>query len=372
MNIIFTIGIFLAFFQFLLLLNKKAKSLPDKILAFWMLAIGIHLTSSYLYFAGYWETYPHLIGITVPFPLLYGPLLYLYTLTSLRNNKHLQKKDYIHFLPVLLSYIYMFRFYFFYSAEEKKLVDNGIIDDFKIFSILLLILFLISGITYSFFSYRLITKHKQLIENNFSYNERINLNWLKYCILGTGLIFFTVVVVIVTRDFIGVNYPFNPDLIFYSMAIIAILALGYFGIRHQNIFADNTISEITYFKPKGEYKNSGLKDEQAQKEYKNLLKLMSEQKPYLEPKLSLAALADMLKISPNYLSQIINQYEGQNFNDFVNKYRIEEFIKNSSDNKNFSILANALDAGFNSKSSFNNVFKKHKGITPSQYLSKFH
>jgi len=370
MNTIFTIGIFLAFFQFVLLLNKKNKSLPDKILAIWMLIIGIHFTSYYLYYLGYWNKYPHLIGVTVPFPFLYGPFLYLYTLTSLSNNKKLNKKDYLHFLPAVLSYLYMFRFYFFYSAEEKRLVDTGAIDDFKIFSIILLVLFMISGMTYSFYSYKLITKHRQLIDNNFSNDENINLNWLKYCIWGTGLIFSTVVLVVVSRNLMGVEYPFNPDLIFYSMAIVGIFALGYFGIRHQNIFVDNTVSSITDLQSKSEYKNSGLNDEKARKGHKKLLQIMTEKKPYLEPKLTLSMLAGMLQISPNYLSQIINQFEQQNFNDFVNKYRVEEFIERANKNSNFSILANAFDSGFNSKSSFNNVFKKHKGITPSQYISK--
>ena len=374
MNVIFIIGIFLSFFQFILLLNKRCKTLPDKILAFWMCVIGIHLTSYYLFYLGYWDKYPHLVGITVPFPLLYGPLLYLYTHSSLRNNTHLRKKDYLHFAPAILSYLYMFKFYFFYTIEQKRLVDNGEIDDFKVFIIILLIVFMVSGITYSLFSYRLINKHKRLIDNNFSYTEHINLNWLKYCIWGTGLIFSTIVVIIISRDFMGVQYHFNADLIFYSMFVIAILALGYFGIRHQSIFIDNVVTEISEFtesKSDGEYRRSGLKDDVAQNAHKKLLQIMSEQKPYLEPKLTLSTLADMLDISPNHLSQIINQYQQQNFNDFVNTNRIEEFIQKASGNKNFTILAHALDSGFNSKSSFNSVFKKHKGITPSQYMSKY-
>lgn len=348
--------------------------MPDKILAFWMCIIGIHLTSYYLFYLGYWDRYPHLIGITAPFPLFHGPMLYLYTLSSLRNNAHLLKKDYLHFAPAILSYFYMFRFYFFYSIEQKRLVDSGEINDFKVFSTILLIVCMVSGIGYSLFSYRLINKHKHLIDNNFSYTERINLNWLKYCIWGAGLIFSTILVIVISRDFMGVQYRFNADLIFYSMFVIAIFALGYFGIRHQGIFIDNVVTEVPEFtesKSEGEYKRSGLKDDVAQNAHKRLLQIMSEQKPYLEPNLTLRTLADMLDISPNHLSQIINQYQQQNFNDFINKNRIEEFIQKASGNKNFTILAHAFDSGFNSKSSFNSVFKKHKGMTPSQYMSKY-
>ena len=370
MNVIFIIGIFISLFQFVLLLNKKSKSLPDKVLAALMMTISIHLTSYYLYYLGYWVTYPHLVGITVPFPLFYGPLLYLYILNSLKGENHLRRIDHLHFAPAILSYLYMFKFYFFYSAEEKRLVDSGQLNYSEVFTTVLLLAFMISGIAYSILSYQLLRKHKRLIENNFSDTENINLNWLKNFILGFGFIFLTVAVVVVSRDFMHFKYNFNPDYIFYSMMILAILALGYFGIRLENIFVDN-VDLVKESKSKGEYKNSGLKDNDASTKYNLLLSLMEEAKPYLESKLTLNALAQRLEISPNHLSQIINQFEKQNFNDFVNKYRIEEFIRKASENNNYSLLANALDSGFNSKSTFNAVFKKQKGSTPSQFMSLY-
>jgi len=118
------------------------------------------------------------------------------------------------------------------------------------------------------------------------------------------------------------------------------------------------------------YKNSGISAELATKLYEKAMKLMEEQKPYLNPRLSLTDLARQLDISSNQLSQIINQQGGVNFHDFVNRYRVEEFLQNAKSNKNYSLLALALDAGFNSKSSFNYIFKKQKGISPSQYLSQ--
>jgi len=351
MNVIFTIGIFISLFPV------------------WMIVISVHLTSYYLCYLGYWDKYPHLVGITVPFPLFYGPILYLYTLYSLKNDTQIIKKDYLHFAPAILSYLYMFKFYFFYSADEKRLVDMGEINDFDVFSNILLITFIISGISYSFLAYHHLNKHKKIIDNNFSNTERINLNWLKSFIWGIGLIFLTVIIIIISRDFIGLEYSFNPDYIFYSMLVFAILILGYFGIRHQNIFVDNIIIEVN--KIKGEYEKSGLKVDNATNKYNSLLELMAEQKPYLEPKLTLNSLAKLLEISPNHLSQIINQYEQQNFNNFINKYRVKEFIKRASVNNNFSFLAHALDSGFNSKSTFNTVFKKQKGVTPSQFMSNY-
>jgi AraC-like DNA-binding protein len=97
---------------------------------------------------------------------------------------------------------------------------------------------------------------------------------------------------------------------------------------------------------------------------------MKSEKPYLIPKLTLGDLAKKLDISSNHLSQIINQYEKVNFHDFINTYRVNEFIERAESNKSFNFLAHALDSGFSSKSSFNNVFKKLKNSTPSQYFEE--
>ena len=96
---------------------------------------------------------------------------------------------------------------------------------------------------------------------------------------------------------------------------------------------------------------------------------MEKEKPYLNGKLSLKEVADSLNISVNHLSQVINEQTGMSFFDFVNKYRIEEVKVRLTDPKNeqFTLLAIAFDCGFNSKSSFNSIFKKIMGFTPSQF-----
>lgn len=373
MDAIFISGISMSFFIALLLLTKRHKALTDKILAVWVTVIGVHLLSYFLYHLGYWQRYPHMIGITAPFPLLHGPLLYLYTLYSLRPDRKLRRVDYLHFAPALMGYLYMSRFFFFYSAEEKMLVDSGAVNDFSVFSSVLLVAFIASGLTYAVLSYRLTRKHQQKIEENFSYEEGINLIWLRNCIYGIGIIFLAAAIIIVLRDAMGVSFSFNADFIFYSLIILFIFYLGYFGIRHRDMFADNPAVEpgnLDVADTEEKYKKSGLKPEALDEAHRRLRECMSLEKPYLDPKLNLAALADSVGVSPNQLSQVINQKEQVNFHDFVNRYRVEEFIRLASENRNYSLLAIALDSGFNSKSSFNGIFKKQTGTTPSQYISQ--
>lgn len=363
----------MSLFIVVLLITKKEKTLPDKILAVWIIIIAIHLLGFYYNQVGYWDKYPHLIGVTAPVPLFHGPLLYLYCLYALRGEQKIRLVDYLHFSPGVLAYMYMFKFFFFYSPAEKIQVDKGEINDFQAFSVVLLVAILISGLAYAVISYRLTLRYRNKLKDRYSYSEGISLKWLRYCILSIGMVFLLAVVVFLLRDGLNYTFPFNPEYIFYAILIVFIFYIGYFGIKHENIFVNQPIignNETNQGATSAKYQNSGMSAEIATELYEKLLKFMKEKKPYLNPKLSLSGLAQQLDISPNQLSQIINQQAEVNFHDFVNKYRVDEFLQTANSNKNYSLLAMALDVGFNSKSSFNYIFKKQKGISPSQYLSK--
>ena len=132
-------------------------------------------------------------------------------------------------------------------------------------------------------------------------------------------------------------------------------------ILRQDLFT------IPHFKDSVE-KRTVLSDN-TEDHYQNVLNLMNQEKLYKDSNLNMDILADRANLSNGYLSQIINQKERKNFYDFVNKYRVEEVKENLLDPSfdHYSILGIALDAGFKSKSTFNSVFKKMTGHTPSGY-----
>lgn len=102
----------------------------------------------------------------------------------------------------------------------------------------------------------------------------------------------------------------------------------------------------------------------------NLLKFISEEKPYLDPNLSLRSLAAQIDIHPNQLSWLLNESLGKNFNEFINHYRVDAFQRLCKDPKNshITLIGLAYDSGFNSKTVFNTSFKKETGLTPKQYI----
>lgn len=385
MSSIFVIGIFLCCFLSVLLFSKAAKRLPDNILGVWLLCIATYLLNYYLHYLGYWEKYPHLVGATHPFPLLFAPFVYLYVVTNLRQPQRLYWRDSLHFLPFAVTYVLMFPFLFGYSAAEKAMIDQADYHSpYQWLFTISFIAFVIVCVAYSVATYHKINQYEQIIGEQFAYNEGISLQWLRLLLIGFGIIFSVMIVGYVLQFLLEIELAVNVELIFLGLFVLLIALIGFWGIRYQGIFtAEKTKILYSSEKPAEaeeteeplkmpEYRKSGLKPEEAKTLHQQLLTLMATEKPYLEPKLSLAQLADSLGVLPNHLSQIINQYEGKNFYDFVNSYRVDEFIalaKKDTD-KNFNLLGLAFEAGFNSKSSFNQVFKKIKGQTPSQFVNE--
>ena len=96
---------------------------------------------------------------------------------------------------------------------------------------------------------------------------------------------------------------------------------------------------------------------------------MKTQKPYLTPALTLEKLAAQMTLQPRFLSHVINRYFECNFFDFVNSYRVEEaknLLADSAQGEK-TILDIMFDVGFNSKATFNTLFKKKVGMTPTEY-----
>ena len=97
---------------------------------------------------------------------------------------------------------------------------------------------------------------------------------------------------------------------------------------------------------------------------------MSEQKPFLKTEFSLPDLAQQLGTSVHTLSQTINERLGKSFFEMVAEYRVGEAKKLLKDQPNIKVEEIAEQVGYNSKSSFNTVFKKLTGSTPSEFRSR--
>ncbi len=357
---IYIAGISIAVFFEFLLITKKNKSEADKILVLWMFLITVHLFLFYLSFSKEIYNYPFLLGVNLPLPLLHGVFLYLYVGSVTSQLPAGRNLLFIHFIPAVVTYLYLIAF-FVLPADQKILVFKNRGAGYEVFNTIRVIAVCISGIVYIAWSGWLLRKHRRRILDKFSYQEKIDLHWLRILTWGLGGIWLLVL------------YG-NDGLVFGGVAVLVFL-IGFFGIRQVRIFTPDKVTPagvtLSGQEQKGKYARSGLTRELSEKLYQELLRLMNEEFIYRKSDLSADDLASRLKTHPNYLSQIINEKEGKNFYDFVNHYRLEEFkqLLSNPKNRNLTLLSLAFDCGFNSKSSFNRYFKKATGQTPSEYFT---
>ena len=156
-----------------------------------------------------------------------------------------------------------------------------------------------------------------------------------------------------------------------ALILVLLWSIAVWGLRQKPGFAEldqkDVVSQETLLllsEPK--YQRSALDDDMADNIIQKLQRAMVQDQRYLDASLSLPKLAKHIFVSPNYVSQTLNQKLGVNFFDYVNSYRVhaaKEQLRRSND----TVLDIAMNVGFNAKSSFYTAFQKDTGYTPSQY-----
>lgn len=379
MEVIFLLGSIQAFFLSLLILTKKKKTTGDYVLGCWMIFMGLHLLDYYSFSTRLFLKYPHLGGIGMNFPLLQGPFLFVYVLVMTNRTGRFKKVYLLHSLPFVLTTIYfLFDFYFLSATEKQLYYTSKLVNISTPFLKLNSVLIVFLGPVYVVLSLIKLIKHTKTINEEFSYIENINLNWLKYVVTGLGFVWLIVLLTIAVRFFTPSINIGKTDAYIYLSFTAVVFFIGFFGFQQQNIYSDvsiitkNETEAINEIAQKERYQKSGLNENKAKEYLNQLLQYVEKEKPYLNSKINLKDIADHLGISVNHLSQVINEQLNVSFFDFINKYRVEEFKSRLSkpESIQFTILAIAYDCGFNSKSGVNTIFKKMTGLTPSQFIKK--
>jgi AraC-like DNA-binding protein len=345
----------------IILISAKKKEKADFILMSWLLILlGPFIEELTIPFLP-----PHSLFIRFinpAFSLLNGPFLYLY-MEELTRNKKVTLRTGFHFFPFALIYFLLILF-------PAPLHPGGpmapLNDNFSLFRYFGKISLLNFGI-YAFFSLKSLRKHRQKTKETYAYQSgEITLLWLTLL----PLIFIGLLTIIILFEKLILETGIRAESLHLSVFLLLALYLIFFGLKQREIFPGKQKSKIT----SSSSREMGVKKTKEKEESSNLLlnklkDIMEEKKLYLNPTLSVYNLAQETKISRHQISSLLNETLSINFFQFVNGYRLEEVsrrLKEDRENK-FNILEHAFDAGFNSKSSFNSLFKSKFGQTPSQY-----
>lgn len=300
-------------------------------------------------------------------PFLYGPLVYLVARSSLTNYEF-KLKELLHFLPFAL-------FLVLFSLNISGSILPGFIH--YLFSpVTRLILQLMSLLAY-YISANNISRNFQNQSSNSFVPAHITIV-KKFNDVSLAI----AVVVSCVICFMYINFP-NYQVLKWCFVLLTLFIywISLEAFQKPNsfeiVFVNPAVkdmnslsrSKFTVFHQGAKYLNSGLKDEQANEIINALQKAMHSQQLFLDSGLTIDRLAEILSCHKHHLSQILNDRLGMSFNEYINTKRVEaskEMLSNPAKNV-FTIASIAYDAGFNSLSTFNDVFKKITGLTPSHY-----
>lgn len=309
------------------------------------LLLGVHLIEEVLNIVEELHFGGDIYLITPALQLAYGPLYYLFAKNliygDLKTRKHL-----IHLLPALLA-IGFTRWW----PEE------------------LMAAFVIL-IVYFVLTYKLLSHYHRILRDIVSDGESHSLKWLINTLIVIGTFEFI--------DFVRLNLQLvlSVDVLtqwYFISALTSLLCTAYLvlkAVRQPQLYSGITDIQRrieTPAIPDSPVVDTGM----AQTLFSAVVDHQRKTLAYRRPKYSLRNLADEMGLSEQDLSWAINTGGQKNFSDFINELRIEDvkdFLRQTTHDKN--ILDIAFNAGFNSKSSFNAVFKKHTGLTPSQYVAQ--
>jgi AraC-like DNA-binding protein len=155
----------------------------------------------------------------------------------------------------------------------------------------------------------------------------------------------------------------------YCVITASLLLLAYGRIRRDAATQDepeDAVPEVLV-SDREKYGNNRLPDFVRKSIIDRLSEYMNNEQPWLKIDLTLSELAAAINLNPHHLSQIINSEFGKSFACFINEYRVNAARELLAVNDNKTVIEIALESGFASKSSFNALFKKHTGVTPSEY-----
>ena len=320
-------GISLGFY---LLLTSKVKPLANRLLGVLLIIFGVRISKSiFLYFTP--DLSFLLITLGLSLILSFGPLFYFYVRSFLKEAFTLKKSHLWHAIP----------FTAFFVLNSFGLLKKEFYLYFGIYFIYLHFL------TYIIVAYLWQRKQWSTLRSN---NLKLKKQWVSF--IHLGIVFIWVSYFMFLLDEI---VPYIAGPVTYSLVIYP---LSFWAIANKVLQPEEK-----------KYQNSRLDSHEAQQLIDQLETYMKEEQPFLNPDMKLSMLAAQLKTTPHALSQAVNENFQQNFQLYLNTYRIQaaQEMLDSDAHDHLTISAIALDCGFNSLSVFNTAFKKILQTTPSQY-----
>jgi len=349
-------GLFLG----LILLSKSERmNVANKYLATLTLLLALYLFDIFLVFMGFFQNHPQFLYITAPLWYLFPVILFFYIKQTIGENTVFKWSYLIHLLPLVFVMFWFLPFYFLTGDIKLEYMNkNRNLPGGNFLTFIYYNTSPVQLLTYIFLSLQKLNKATALEQLQAHYK------WLYF--LATVLMIFGFVQLLSINVFLFSGYTL-VQFKHYPLATFSVLiyTIGYLALIKPNIiFPKNIIKLVTS-------SNSVLTQTQLELYANKIIDVIEREKLYLNPEIKYTSLAEIVGINARYISEVLNRKIGKSFSELINGYRVKEVQKRLLDKsyQHISLLEVAMDSGFNSKSSFNRIFKKHIGITPSEYTN---
>ncbi|WP_068545380.1 helix-turn-helix domain-containing protein [Thalassotalea crassostreae] len=274
------------------------------------------------------------------FIMLFGPATYL--AIKLLVNKSLSKQHFWHLAPVIPV--------LFITSQVTIVIGIGTL----------------WRLSYALLTVLLLLKYKKVMDEQRSDSDDFSLTWLVWILALTAV--FNLIDLARLNMQHAISYDLNVlgqgvnNVIWLIVTMVIIVKLLTIKKIPQDASKTNTAADNAV--------NKNTKTDDYSSLYSELDSLITSNKWYLRPRLTLNNLSDLTGLQTRDISRAINVVTNKSFNEYINNYRVEFVCKRLIANKNKSLTDIAADAGFSSKASFNKVFKQVSGVTPSEYKAQ--
>lgn len=361
----------------LLVRGLRRQQTADLLLAALLFQLACSLIEHFIGFMGVYD-YARAHGFDLTFfpfdnPYLYGPLILFYVRALTDRDFSWKLRDWVHFVLPLLYYVVHFSIWSMPDAAKFQFLDESM--GGKCIHWGQEIGFYVVSIVYLIYAFQRFQSYRSLIEQEYSNTGKITLEWLRLFLvafsayLGFDLLFSAVGHAFqfwytgwywlnLTRALL-LYYISVTGWSFAQKSSVQLAVLEQRSVQAQEPATNNAIGKRT------------MVPEAVEKLRPQLIQFMETERPWLDPELTLSVLAERMGLNVSQLSFLVNNGFQQNFNDFVNTYRVEEVKRKLAlpEFQHLSLLGLAFESGFNSKATFNRAFKKLTGHAPSQHTS---
>ena len=355
----------------ILLFYRNGNKMANRLIGIFVLICGLHFSWSLIIDTNLADIFKPLFWVPYSYLLAIGPLLFFYTKALTTIDFKIDTKASFHFLPVLIEVLIQLVF-ISSSIRSNTLVYD--VPGFLLFRIVEFAGTAISILVYGKQCLSLIKGHEAWALANFSNQKDITLTWLskliKYLLV---LWIFWLAFELSFILFLQFQLHLLPVYLLLYI-LLGVITYSNYWIAIQALIKSEVLTEKKSIILPSDNTNvySRLTEAEIKRNADALSDLMQKEKLFLHETLSLRTLASKLQKDPNLVSYILNNFFHKSFYDYVNDFRIEE-VKNKIDDpaySHFKIVEIAYECGFNSKATFNRVFKKSTGKSPSEYKNR--